>query len=310
MSRPVYLGAVSHRAGTWHGIETLAARPGANQEEIQHLQRTGLVRYSVLERPLRQIYPECVKQTLDRAGLLPAAVDAIVFFTSTFESYQDYDDLAWLSDELGLTNALPMGLFLGQCTNYSNALLVASNLVTTNGLDNVLLLGADVLDEARASRVLGGRLSVFSDAVVSCLVSARDRGGYELGPIRHHYLPHMYKVDPARDILPYINGFSDGLRTACQKLYRALDLQGSAFARLVPANLNLQVLKNYAALAGVPFDRTFTANVGRYGHMFSYDQLISLATLAEEGAVTSGDRLLVVGVGADYLFSALSVTRT
>jgi 3-oxoacyl-[acyl-carrier-protein] synthase-3 len=310
MNQPIYIGAISHVHGEWRPVEELASRPEANPDEIRYLANLGLVRYSVLDGPIRKHYPACVKATLQKAELAPAAVDAVLFFTSTFASYEEYDDLAQLSHELGFTNALPVGLFLGQCTNYSTALLMASGLISTHGFQNVLLLGGDRLDESRAPRVLGGRLSVFSDAVVSCLVSTRDRGGYELGAIRHHYLPHMYKVDPAREILPYINGFSDGLRTACNKLYQAMEVSGSAFTWMIPANLNLSVLKNFAALAGVQVDRMYKANVARYGHSFAYDQLISLDTLAAEGAVHRGDRLLLVGVGGDYLFSALSVTKT
>lgn len=304
MSSRAFISSVVHRHGTWHPIEDLAP------DEAQHLRTFGLRRYSVLQPPARDYYVECVQQVLAQTGVEPAAVGAVVFFTSTFESYTEYDDLAALAHTAGLHNALPLGLTLGQCTNYSTALLTAQNLIATSGIDNVLLLGADILDERRAPRVLGGRLSVFSDCVACGLVSREDHDGYALGAIRHHYLPRMHEISPERDILGFLKGFSEGLKSACKATYEAEGITAAEIDWLVPANLNLQVLRNFAALAGVPMERTFTRNVERMGHSFAYDQLIALSTLVEEQAVRSADRLLLIGIGGNYLFSAVALTKT
>ena len=78
--------------------------------------------------------------------------------------------------------------------------------------------------------------------------------------------------------------------------------------RLVLANLGVPVLRNYASVARLPFASVCTDNLARFGHCFGYDQLITLDALA--GSAEPGDRLLALGVGADYLFSAVTLTRT
>lgn len=303
-SPPVFVGPVVYRHGNWHSIDELP------EEEATHLRTFGLRRYSVLAPPVREYYPECVGGVLERSGLDAAEVDAVIFFTSTFESYREYDDLATLCNSMGLHNALPMGLTLGQCTNYSTALLTAQNLITASGMRNVLLLGADILDESRGNRVLGGRLSVFSDAVVSALVSRDDHGGYALGSIRHRYIPGMHAISPEEDILGFLKGFSEGLGSACKAAYTAEGIGADDIDWLVPANLNSSVLRNFAALAGVPMERTYTANVETMGHSFAYDQLIALSTMAQQEVVKTGQRLLLIGIGGNYLFSAVALTKT
>ena len=95
----------------------------------------------------------------------------------------------------------------------------------------------------------------------------------------------------------------------CARTYATSGHPAADFAHLVLANLTVPTLKNYAMAAGTPFARVPTANIGRYGHCFAYDQLITLATLAEEGQVGAGDLLHLLGVGGNYLFSSTIVRR-
>lgn len=299
----IFVAPCEYRHGDWRPVDSL---PGP---EAEHLARFGLQRYSVIEGRARKYYPDCITAVLKRAEIEPEAVGGVIFFTSTFESYADYDDLAEVCDHLGIVNALPIGLTLGQCTNFSTALLTARSLIETSEVDNVVLLGADVLDETRSGRVLGGRLSVFSDVVAATLVSRSNHGGYRLGSIRHHYIPRMHAISPERDILGFLDGFSRGLGSVCSQVYEAEGTNADQIDWLVPANLNLSVLKNFAALAGVPMERTFTANVGTMGHGFACDQLIALRTLVDQESVAEGQRLLMIGIGGNYLFSAAALTK-
>jgi 3-oxoacyl-[acyl-carrier-protein] synthase-3 len=242
---------------------------------------------------------------LEKARLVATDIDAIVFFSSTLDAYNEADDLARAAADLGLTNALPLGLTLGQCTNYSTALVVARGLIESSGLSTVLLLGSDRLDEGRASRVFAERISVYSDGVVSCIVTREPRTGFQIGQIQHQFLPAISRLDARRDFLAFLQMFSTGMREASRKLCLKAGLTADAYTRLIPANLNISVLRNFAELVGVPFERMYTDNVGKYGHTFAYDQLISLETLLAEQRVESGQRFMLVGVGGNYLFSAL-----
>jgi 3-oxoacyl-[acyl-carrier-protein] synthase-3 len=315
--RPVCVDGISYRHGTWHDLDHLTQLDPPpdglpiDPAAVATLAAGGLCRYSAIERPVHELFEGCVQQTLDASGVQPAEVDAVIFFSSTFSSYTDYDDVARLCAELGIRQALPMGMFLGQCTNYSSALLVAAALIDSHGFDNVLLVSADALDERRASRVLARTIAVFSDTVASCLVSrsARADRGYRVEHITHRFEPGLVNLDPETNLLKFVTLFSGALDRVCADLYVTLGCSGKDFSRLVLANFTIPTLKNFAMAAGIPVGRMYTENLARFGHCFAADQLIALDTLSGSGVLRAGDRLLALGVGGNYLFSATTFEK-
>lgn len=301
---PLVLTGISHRHGDWRNLADLADRGLATRSEVDALGKGGLARYSVLDAPVRALYPECVGDSLRTAGVKPSDVDAVLFFSSTFASYDDHDDLIALCRHHGMTRALPMGVFLGQCTNFSYALLVATALIRGQGMRTVLLLGADALDETRASRLLPAAASVFSDTVFSCVLGADLEHGYAVEHVGHLVEPELSALDPVKNQLKFMDLFADRLTALCRETYASTGLRPEQVDHLVLANLATPVLRNYAAVAGVPYARAATGNVARYGHCFAYDQLITLASLADDGKITPGQAALALGVGANHLFSA------
>ncbi|MFF1508209.1 3-oxoacyl-[acyl-carrier-protein] synthase III C-terminal domain-containing protein [Streptomyces sp. NPDC058326] len=305
----IHLSGLSRRHGRWHDLEDLLGDGAVSAASVTALRRGGLTRYAVFDEPPRARYDDCLAETLDRTGLRPAEVDAVLFFSSTFSAYDDHADLAALCARFGIRDAFPLGMFLGQCTNFSSALTVAQGLAATQGLDHVLLLGVDALDDRRAARVLPGDVSVFSDTVVTCLLSRPRTDGYLVERVEHRYRPELHALHPQRDLLRYIDGFTDALGGVVDRLTKATGRAAGDHTKLVLANHARPVLRNFAATLGIPFDRVPTEGIGTLGHCFAYDQLITLSELAERGETTPGDALLAIGVGANYLYSATSFIR-
>jgi len=301
---PVVLSGVSYRHGQWRELVDLTERGLAGLAELATLSQGGLARYSVLDRPVRELFAGCASDSLDSAGVKPSTVDAVLYFSSTFSSYDDHGDLIALGRELGMGKALPIGLFQAQCSNFSYALMIATSLMRGQGMETVLLLGADALDESRASRLLPGAASVFSDTVVSCVVSTQTAGGYAVEHVGHVVEPELSALDPLKHTLRFMDLFAARLGRLCTDAYASTGLRPESFSHLVLANLTLPVLRNYAGVAGIPFARVPTGNVARFGHCFAYDQLITLATLAEHKEINAGDLALVLGIGANHLFSS------
>lgn len=300
----ISLSAIRHRHGEWRTLEDLVDRGLATEQEITTLSGGGLTRYSVIEFPVRELFAECAGDSLTAVGVDPAIVDAVVFFSSTFSSYDDHDDLIDLCWTMGLIHALPIGLFEAQCSNFSYALMVATSLIHGQGMRTVLLLGADSLDESRARRLLPAAGSVFSDTVVSCVVSTEIDSGYAIESVGHVVDPMLATLDPEKDIIKFIDLFATRLAQLCAETYARTDLHSEDFSHLVLANLIVPVLRNYAAVAGISFSRVPTENIARFGHCFAHDQLITLATLDKTGAMTQGQRALAIGIGANHLFSS------
>jgi 3-oxoacyl-[acyl-carrier-protein] synthase-3 len=305
---PVVLSGVSYRHGHWRDLADLAACGQATLADLATLSRGGLARYSVLDRPVRDHFAACASDSLRSAGIRPSAVDAVLFFSSTFSSYDDHDDLVLLCRELGTIRALPIGLFQAQCTNFSYALMVATSLIRGQGMSTVLLLGADALDESRAGRLLPAAGSVFSDTVLSCVVGTEGEGGYTVDHVGHLVEPELAVLDPVTQTLRFMDLFAARLARLCADTYESTGLRPADIDHLVLANLTVPVLRNYAGVAGIPFARVPTGNIARFGHCFAYDQLITLAVLSDNKEIRAGDRALVLGIGANHLFSS-SVLR-
>ncbi|MBX9422363.1 MULTISPECIES: 3-oxoacyl-[acyl-carrier-protein] synthase III C-terminal domain-containing protein [Streptomyces] len=305
----VHLSGLSRRHGHWHDLDRLTDDGAVSAASVAALRRGGLTRYAVFEEPPSTLYADCLAETLDRTGLPAADVDAVLFFSSTFSAYDDHADLAALCARFGIRDAFPLGMFLGQCTNFSSALTVAQGLAATQGLDNVLLLGVDALDDGRAARVLPGDVSVFSDTLVTCLLSRQRTDGHLVERVEHCYRPELHALHPQRDLLRYIDGFTGALGDVVGRLTKSTGRAPEAYAKLVLAHHARPVLRNFAATLGIPFDRVPTEGIGTLGHCFAYDQLITLSELAERGETSDGDALLAIGVGANYLYSATSFIR-
>lgn len=303
------LRGVSVRYGQWQDIDVLLQGDRVTPEGLAALKNGGLRRYSDIQVPVGSLYAEVLRETLDKTGVDPADVDAVVYFSSSFDAYQEQDDLAAACHDAGLTRAVPLGVFLGECTNYSSALLVASGLVDAHGFRTVMLLGADSMDEFRpgADRILGGNVAVFSDTVLSCLLDTGGGPGFVLERVAHRFDSELVGLDSQRDLVKFIDRFAGALGGVCQDLYGATGLGPEDFRHLVLPNMALGVLKNYADVARISFDKAYTGNVGTLGHCWAYDQLITLDTLRADGAVQDGDRLLALGVGNDFLFSATAL---
>jgi 3-oxoacyl-[acyl-carrier-protein] synthase III len=303
----IHLAGVSHRHGTWRDLDALITSGAADATTVKRLRDGGLTRYSVLEDHPRTLYDTCLAETLDRTGTKAQDVDAMLFFSSTFAPYEDHADLPALCTRFGMRDLFPVGVFLGQCSNFSSALLVASGLITTQGLDNVILLGADALDESHSERVMPGDVSVMSDTVLTAFVSRDETDGYRVDRVEHRFAPELQPLHPSKDVLRYLDGYTRALKDVTSALFESNGRATADYRRLVLANLARPVLRNIADVLDVPFDHVPIEGVASLGHCFAYDQLITLSHLVEDTA--PGDPLLVVGVGANYLYSATALTR-
>ncbi|WP_322753574.1 3-oxoacyl-[acyl-carrier-protein] synthase III C-terminal domain-containing protein [Frankia sp. Cas3] len=140
--------------------------------------------------------------------------------------------------------------------------------------------------------------------MLTCVIGADLDRGYLVENVEHIIEPELSVLDPVQNTLRFIDLFAGRMTEVCARSYARTGRNPDEFAALVLANLVAPVLKNYAAVARIPFRRVPTDNIARFGHCFAYDQLITLATLAECGATRSGDVVHVLGAGANYLFSS------
>jgi 3-oxoacyl-[acyl-carrier-protein] synthase-3 len=302
----IFLSNVNYKVGSMTDISAIRQLE-ADPASLKYLKNLGIVRFSKESEPARECLKKVAQDFLAGSRLDAGDIDGIIYFSTMFDVYREFDDLPQVCHELGFRNAIPFGMFLNQCTNYSQALVLAKHLVGNDGLRNVLLLGSDRSDDARDYRVMPNNTSVYSDITVAALVSSSVRKGYAIREISHRYLPELAGISAAGNIIDFIEKYSLGFSSVCKSLYAKSGLSPADFKYLVTANYNHSVVKNLVSLAGMPPGTAYTENIGKLAHCFAADQLISAEELQD--AVPSGARLNLVAVGGFWLFSAVCLER-
>lgn len=306
--QPIRIAGIDHARGESHPIESLASLKG-DARSLEYLTALGLAWFSRISGPMRPLLRARAAACMEKSETPPGEVDAIIHFSTTFDAYKEHGDLAWMAVELGLERALPYGMFLNQCTNYTQAIQFASHLIRNEGMKNVLVLGSDVLDESRADRVMDNRVSVYSDIALAFMVRAGTGAGYRVDGLEHRYLPRISSYTKPASLVQFITAYSEGIRGVCGSLCARLGAGPGSFKRLVTANYNHSVLKNLAQLADMPQNALFLDNIADYGHCFAADQLIALQHMDERNLAEPGDRMLLVAVGGFVIFSSLAVEK-
>lgn len=305
---PAYLSSIHFVHGEMRHIREIPelAKDAAS---LRYLLNLGIEKFSVQDRTPLDVLDEATRGSLGRSGLNPGEIDATIFFSTMFDLEREHNDIATLSHKVGLSRSVSFGMFLNQCTNYSQCLMFARHLLESEGFRNILLIGTDRLHGPFA-RTMPNNTSVYSDVAVCCLVSAEDRGEYRINGIKHKYLPEMAALGQGRDIVGFIEKYSFGFKSVCQDLYGSLETGPERFKHLITANYNQSVLRNLCRFAGMEADRLYARNVPRFGHCFSSDHLIALETLREENGLEKGDLLNLVAVGGFWTYSAICVEKS
>lgn len=307
-AKPIHIGGIAYACGSLQPIDSIPALR-EKPADLTYLRKLGLRTYSVIGEKPRALLKAKAMETLAETGVQPKDVDAVIFFSTTFRFQDEHSDLALITHELGMSKALPFGMFLNQCSNYTQALLFAKQLAYCEGMKNMLILNADILDDSRFPRVMDARTSVYGDVVLTFMVSTNSIGGYRIADLSHRYVAEMATLDAGRDIVRFITAYSDGFKSVCRDVYERTGTAPSEYKRLITANYNHSVLRNLALLAGMKEDSLYMENIPRFGHCFSADQLISLNCLERSGPIPKGSLFLLVAVGGFVIYSACALER-
>jgi 3-oxoacyl-[acyl-carrier-protein] synthase-3 len=172
---------------------------------------------------------------------------------------------------------------------------MAADMIGSRRLRHVLVVTSDRGQDP--GRLMGGMVSVFGDGAASCLLSADSDDGFLIEGSALHCSPDMADVDMSKNLIASLKGSMNGASAAVRACLTSTGLAAERFHSLITGNFNHSVLKTFSAQLGFPLERVFSANVGRFGHCFAADTLVSLQTLVDRQALTPGDRCLLLGTG-------------
>lgn len=317
MAEPLakYLDAVCYVAGELRPVESLTCLDDSTRKTLA---AAGLQTTSVYEGTLSGLVQELLRRILEKSERSPSEIDAVVLSTATYwqgkEAYPEYLGRALLANGLGHCKFVMSSVLA--CVNTANALRCARDLIDSREARNVIVLTADIAPPD--DRTVYGNTSVLGDGGAGGVLSANRASGYELLQVfRHdeHSLSPTVLAGDEISVMKKVQVVLDGLRLAAKKADAMAAECGEgelAACDVFIANNYTKFIHTYTMnLLGLKGRRTYIENIPRTGHVFSSDNLINLADMAEAGRIYPGDRILMLGTGThSYGFTTLRRTGT
>jgi 3-oxoacyl-[acyl-carrier-protein] synthase III len=258
---------------------------------------------------------------IKHAGIPPDAIDLLIVATATPEQPIPHTG-AFVGEGLGLRcGSFDLG---AGCAGFVYMLVVGSSLLTTGGLDHVLIVGAETLTrlidpEDRATCIL------FGDGAAAIVLSRSPDDGpgvlaWDLGcdgsaagllEIRAggSRMPATPETIAAGEQYLRMQGqevFRRAVRAVVESARTTLDRAGVAssdVAWFVPHQANIRIIESAASRLGIPGERTIV-NIDRYGNTSAASIPLAMAEAADDGRLRDGDLVLMSGFGAGMTWAS------
>lgn len=285
--------------------------------------RSGIVsrRFAGPDEDVISMATAAGRQALDRAGLAPSEVDAVLVASMSY-LWQSPAAAPQIVHRLG-ARAAALDLDAA-CAGFSHALTVGSALVRAGSAEHVLVIGSDkmtdIIDPADRSTAF-----LFADGAGAVLVGPSPEA--RIGPVawgsdggRHHLVEHSAnwldlrdKPDPTWPTLRMAG--REVFRWATQEVpdtaQNALRLAGLGPADLsafIPHQANLRIIEGMAKKLDLPGHVAIARDVVTAGNTSAASIPLAMDQLLASGQAVSGGNALLVGFGGGLNQAALVAT--
>jgi 3-oxoacyl-[acyl-carrier-protein] synthase III len=264
------------------------------------------------------------KVAMERAGVHPGQLDAIVLSTATPDRLLPSTAVD-LQAALGASRAAAFDVGAA-CSGWLYAMTVAEGMIASGAAETILVVGAEKMsaivdwkdratcvlfgDGAGAailqrSRTGKGILSTFlrSDGQLADLLY-RPAGGAAI-PMSQQVLDertHLVRM-AGREV------FKHAVRSMSEAADRALDsarLTGADIDLLIPHQANVRIIEATAKHSGISMDKVYV-NVDRFGNTSSASIPIAIDEAIEKGVIKDGTTVLMVAFGAGFTWASMIV---
>ena len=265
-------------------------------------------------------------QALERTGLTPLDIDAIVYATASPDRLLP-SQACDLQAILGAKNAAAFDVGAA-CSGFVYALSVAEGLVAAQQAERVLVVAAEKLTSImdwtdRTTAVLFGDgagativrptdgtsgrgiLSSYlkSDGTLAELLY-RPGGGASHPPSETLLKDHSYYIKMAgREVF---KAAVLSMADACDQALQRAGLAAGDVDLLIPHQANIRIIEATAKHAGIPMDRVYV-NVDRFGNTSAASIAIALDEAVETGRLKPGMTVMFVAFGAGFTWASMVV---
>jgi len=310
---------VPERVVTNHDFET---RLETSDQWI--VERTGIRerRYAAADETVATMATGATRDALNRAGLTPADLSAIIVATATPDRTLP-STACYLQALLGADRAAAFDI-ASACSGFIYGLTIAEGLIAAGQGKHMLVVGGEKLScitdqQDRSTAIL------FGDGVGAAVVSAGPNGtrGVLSTFIKSDgrlaellYIPSGGTLDPTteqtvRDRTHYMKMagrevFKHAVLTmaeACDEAIRRAGIRPEEIDLLVPHQANIRIIDATAKHAGIPQAKVMVT-VDRYGNTSAASIPMALADAEASGRLKPGMVVLLVAFGAGFTWGS------
>lgn len=283
-------------------------------------ERSGIVsrRFAAPEESVTDMAEAAARTAIERAGLNPADIDAVLVATVT-HPYQTPSSATLLAHRLGATPAAAFDISAA-CAGFCYGIALASDMIRGGSARNVLVVGTEKLSDFLD---LDDRSSafIFGDGAGAIVVGPSDTPG--IGPtvwgadgsqwdaIINKKSWIDYRDDPDREWPALTMAGPAVFRWAVWQMspvaQKALDASGLTAADLdafIPHQANVRIIDAMVKELRLPPELPVARDVAETGNTSAASIPLAMDRMLSEGEAPHGGRALLIGFGAGLAYAA------
>ena len=261
---------------------------------------------------------EASRKAIERAGLQPSDVDAII--VATISHFMQTPALAAiLAKDLGLPAPAAFDISAA-CAGFCYGVSLAESMVRTGSATHVLVLGVEVLS-SYTDTTDRSTAFLFSDGAGAVIVGPSDVPA--IGPTVWGSKPEAHEVievDDWRGVEPGAGGpyihmegrevFKWATTAIVEKAVETLEASGLTVDELdcfIPHQANNRITDSMLRHLKLPEDVVVARDIIQMGNSSAASVPLAMEALLESGQAKSGDSALIIGFGAGLVFAGQTV---
>jgi 3-oxoacyl-[acyl-carrier-protein] synthase-3 len=290
----------------------------SSDEWIQ--QRSGIKqrRWATPEETVQMMSVEASRKALDRAGIAPAQIDAVVVATVS-HMLQTPAVATAIAHELGTEKAAAFDISAA-CAGFCYGISLASDMVRGGSAKHVLVVGVERLSDLTD---VGDRSTafIFADGAGAAVVGPSDEPG--IGPVvwgsDGEQFDLIRQKEDWRDVLLQEHPEMPHLIMAGNPVFRWASYEMAKAAHLcldrtgitpddldvfVPHQANMRIIDAMARSMKLPDRVKIARDIAEQGNTSAASIPLALDRMIEEGEAKSGDNALLIAFGAGLAYAA------
>lgn len=264
------------------------------------------------------------RQAMERAGVHPGQLDAIVLSTATPDRLLPSTAVD-LQAELGASRAAAFDIGAA-CSGWLYGMTVAEGMIASGAAETILVVGSEKMSSIvdwkdRATCVLfgdgAGAVILQRSRTGRGILSTFLRSDGQLADLLYRpaggaTIPMSEKVLEDRSYLVKMAGrevFKHAVRSMSEAADRALDsarLTGADIDLLIPHQANVRIIEATAKHSNISMEKVYV-NVDRYGNTSSASIPIAIDECVEKGIIKDGTTALLVAFGAGFTWASMII---